>query len=116
MSEHLPEVREVIAGLREGDEIEVTYRGIVDHTRHWYRSDSGHERDAANAVAIRVVKRAPLPEPPAGTPVWWNGKWWISDEAGAAYTSTLWAERDTVKFWQFMPGAVPAATPGGDDE
>jgi len=52
-------------------------------------------------------------EPPAGTPVWWDGKWWVSDEAGAAYTSTLWAERHIVKFWKFMPRAVPAETPGG---
>jgi hypothetical protein len=50
-------------------------------------------------------------EPPAGTPVWWDGKWWISDERGAAYTPTLWADRDLVKFWKFMPGAVPALTP-----
>lgn len=51
------------------------------------------------------------PEPPVGTPVWWDGKWWIRDEEGAPYAPTVWAKRDLTKFWEFMPGAVPAATP-----
>ena len=107
-------VRDVIASLRSGDEVEIVHHSkvvivnsngsITDESgRVWFRPDD-----------IRIIKRAPLPEPPAGTPVWWDGKWWIKDEPDAAYAPTLWAERDTVKFWQFMPGAVPAATPGGD--
>lgn len=109
------EVREVIAGLRAGDEIAVTYRGVKDGSAGgWFVADDGVTRCLTGATAVRVIKRAPLPEPPVGTPVWWNGKWWARTERGETYYQLDGWTRKYPR-WEAMSGAVPAATPGGDE-
>jgi hypothetical protein len=46
-------------------------------------------------------------EPPPGTPVWWDGKWWFPD--GVYYYD--YCRLSMPKSWSEMPGAVPALTP-----
>ena len=49
------------------------------------------------------------PEPPPGTPVWWDGKWWVKD-IGSAYYYSLGKYRSRSR-WCDMRGAVPALAP-----
>ena len=116
------EVREVIASLREGDEVEADYAGehegeFTVRGRVWVSPYSKTlavgDRVVASATAVRVIKRAPLPEPPFGTPVWWDGKWWYKPPAQDVYLSLGW--NGQARYWSDMPGAIPAATPGGDE-
>jgi hypothetical protein len=48
-------------------------------------------------------------EPPLGTPVWWDGKWWCK---GSTSDSYYYEHANQVpKLWEFMPGAVAALPP-----
>lgn len=125
------EVREIIASLREGDEVEADFamfappRTTFTITGEVYGVRGGDlavgHRWLCYATAIRVIKRAPLPEPPVGTPVWWNGRWWAVDlmwddtpDRGDRWYVSLgdnnYADRRRAR-WADMTGAVPAATP-----
>lgn len=54
------------------------------------------------------------PEPPAGTPVWWEGDWWYrSDDGDDIYCDTI--TESPGQGWSDMPGAVPALTPEQHD-
>ncbi len=48
------------------------------------------------------------PEPPAGTPVWWDGRWWHGGPGLPYYCMTGPLDEHC---WSDMPGAVPALTP-----
>lgn len=52
------------------------------------------------------------PEPHVGTPVWWEGEWWIKPRKGTWYRLTTRPESaHACPYWSSMPGAVPALTP-----
>ena len=48
-------------------------------------------------------------EPPVGTPVWWEGRWWIRprDETWYRPTTSPESDADHRPHWDDMPGAVP---------
>lgn len=126
------EAREVVATLREGDEVEIVYRGFVWDKQPFSTAlrlscDDGFMDHywTTDVESVRVIKRAPLPEPPVGTPVWWNGRWWAVDptwddtpDRGDRWYGSLGNSHSARRRarWDNMTGAVPAATPGGDDE
>ena len=113
------EVPDLVASLRKGDEVEIIYRGAVSRVCDDDVALSDDERWCLAPHDVRVIKRAPLPEPPVGTPVWFRVEWWLGVEQRNARTRYFRATdigATDWRVWETMDGAVPAATPGGDDE
>lgn len=112
------EVRDIVASLREGDEVEADFT----ITGEAYRVGGGElavgPRRLRYATAVRVIKRAPLPEPPLGVPAWFKGEWWVG--MPQVTSARRWFPAGDIgsnrwRIWEAMSGAVPAATPGGDE-
>lgn len=57
-----------------------------------------------------VTENVTLDEPPVGTPVWWDGKWWVQTPGDEPY----YCQTDgcgLAEVWKDMPGAIPASIP-----
>lgn len=118
-----PPARDTVASLRKGDEVEIIYRGTVSRVCDDDVALSDDERWCLAPHDVRIIKRAPLTEPPIGSGwfhdgvLWVRAKFSIGDEGPWHDHSEFGQPR--WRFWaDLQPGhpAVPAAAPGGDDE
>jgi hypothetical protein len=82
------DVRDVIASLRAGDEVEVVYRGRVSRVEVPDLALGDDDHWCLSPHAVRVIKRCPLPEPPVGSVVEW-----ASGERWHRFTDGWFAER-----------------------
>ena len=133
------EVREVIASLSEGDEIEVITKsgariigtcvtsdgkatgnmslcirfGDQDWNGIWPLRYANGEAEVGQAVEIRVLRHV---EPPVGTPVWWDEQWWAKHPEANLYYALDTRLGVRAFQWEYMEGAVPATTPEKDGD
>jgi hypothetical protein len=76
----------------------------------WFGAVLWHHEDRRGDHAATLTP----PEPPVGTPVWWDGKWWIKPRAGTWYRPTTRPESDYEprRYWTDLQPGRPAV-PGG---